>query len=95
MLLGDRRNVVDRQVEQQYIAIGTEAHVVDRLRIDADPQSSSRVSKVRQKCFSVAIRVSIVRTGVIDFSGVFESRGPSTALEVQAIRPSANIFRQG
>ena len=94
MLLRDRWDVIDGQIEEEHVAIRTETHVVHGFRAQANAQSTSGVTQIQQKRFSVAVDVAVVCIGVIDFARVLNSGRPSAAQGIQSVRPGAHVFRQ-
>ena len=95
VLLCDRGNEVDGQVKQAQIPIRSEAHVVDHFGGEQHAQSFLAVPQGGQEGLSIAECVAVVCAGVVDFSGVFGTRGPTLADGVDPVGPRANILWHG
>ena len=94
MLLCDGGDVIDRGIKKEHIPVRPKAHVINRFRVDTDPQATFGVAEMRHERLASSIRVSIVSTRVVDFGGVFGTRRPTVAHEVQPVRPCPHIFRK-
>ena len=92
VLLGDGRDVVDRQVKQPQIAVRPEAHVVHHFGGEQHPQAFFAVAQGGQEGLAVPVRVAVVGAGVVDFASVFRAGDPPFAHGIHAVRPRPNVL---
>ena len=94
VLLGDGRDVVDRQVKELEVAVRSELHVVDPLEADVDAQSLGGPAGIDQYSLTVAVGVAVVCVGVVDLADILAHELETALLDLGPVSPTAYILRE-